>query len=53
MLRWLLRLGAVDVPVLSLRRRAERRVAARLLAAGRPAAFYLGLFTIVKLLPCR
>lgn len=40
----------VDVEVLSLRRPGERAAAARILAAGRPVAFYLGLFTVVKLL---
>jgi hypothetical protein len=38
-----------SVPVLSLRRADERAEAARLLAAGATAAFYLGLFTIVRL----
>ena len=33
-----------------MRRPAERRAAARILASGRPVAFYLGVFTIVKLL---
>lgn len=42
--------GARRAPVYTLRDPADRRLIARELAAGRSAAFYLGLFTIVKLL---
>lgn len=38
------------LPVLSLRDAGDRAVIAERLAAGQPAAFYLGLFTVVKLL---
>jgi hypothetical protein len=40
----------VDLRVLSLRDRSQRQEAAGVIASGRPVAFFLGLFTIVKLL---
>jgi hypothetical protein len=42
--------GRRAAPVYSLRSEADRALIARELAAGRSAAFYIGLFTIVKLL---
>lgn len=36
------------VPVFDVRSSADRRVIARMMAEGRPAAFYIGLFTIMR-----
>jgi hypothetical protein len=44
----MLRLSGRLVPVFDVREPANRVVIARLLASGRPAAFYMGLFTIMR-----
>jgi hypothetical protein len=45
----MLRVSGRPVPLLDVRDAEHRREIARMMASGRPAAFYIGLFTIMRL----